>query len=260
MPKFAANLSMMFTEVPFLARFKAAADAGFKAVEFLFPYDYPADQLAAQLRQHDLHLALFNTPPGQPQSGEWGLAALPGREAQARQDIDRALEYALALNCHSIHVMAGIVPPTADRAAYQQTFIDNIRYAAEQCAPHQINILIEALSPQVKPHYLFSSQYQTHELLSLIDRGNVFMQLDLFHAQLVDGNLTQIIERFAGRYAHIQIASAPHRHEPESGEVNYPYLFDLLDKIGYRGWIGCEYHPKTDTLAGLGWVKKYLNS
>lgn len=260
MPKFAANLTMMFTEVPFLARFKAAADAGFNAVEFLFPYDYPAEVIAAQLQENGLHLALFNTPPGQPQQGEWGLAAIPGREEQARRDIDRALEYALALNGHSIHVMAGVVPPTADRAVYQQTFIDNIRYAADKCAPHQINIMIEALSPQVKPHYLFSSQYQTHELLSLIDRGNVFMQLDLFHAQLVDGNLTQIIENFAGRYAHIQIASAPHRHEPDSGEINYPYLFELLDNVGYQGWIGCEYYPKTDTLAGLGWVKSYLNA
>lgn len=258
MPKFAANLSMMFTEVPFLERFKAAADAGFKAVEFLFPYDYPADLLAEQLRKNGLQQVLFNTSPGDVDAGEWGLAALPGRQEQARQDIDRALEYAVALNCPSVHVMAGVVPKGANAAEYQQAFVENIRYAAERFVARGVNVLIEALSPPIKPNYLFSSQYQTLALVDIIDRPNVFIQLDTFHAQLVDGNLSGLIKSLAGRYAHIQIASVPDRHEPDEGEINYDYVFSLLDQVGYRGWIGCEYRPRAGTVEGLGWIKPYL--
>ncbi len=160
MPKFAANLSMMFNELPFLERFEAAAAEGFTAVEFLFPYDYPAELLAEQLRSNGLQQVLFNTAPGNAEAGEWGLAAVPGREQDARADIDRALAYAIALNCPNVHVMAGVVPPGADWQRYRDTFIDNIRYAADRFAQHGIKVLIEALSPQVKPHYLFSSQHQ----------------------------------------------------------------------------------------------------
>ncbi|MFV8799807.1 HPr family phosphocarrier protein [Yersinia sp. LJYL362] len=259
MLKFAANLSMMFTEVPFLERFKAAKNAGFSGVEFLFPYDYPADQLAAQLKDQGLQQVLFNTSPGDIHAGEWGLAALPGREKEARRDIDLALEYALALDCPSIHIMAGVVPVGAGRQDYQQVFIDNVRYAADRFAEHNINAMIEALNPKIKPHYLFSSQYQTLELLNIIDRPNVFTQLDLFHAQIVDGNLSHLITSFAGRYGHIQIASVPERHEPDEGEINYAYLFGLLDEINYKGWIGCEYHPRASTVAGLNWIQPYLS-
>ncbi|EKN3978805.1 HPr family phosphocarrier protein [Yersinia enterocolitica] len=259
MPKFAANLSMMFTEVPFLERFKSAKDAGFGGVEFLFPYDYPADQLAAKLKEQGLQQVLFNTSPGDINAGEWGLAALPGREKEARRDIDLALEYALALGCPSIHIMAGVVPVDADRKNYQQTFIDNVRYAADRFAEHNINVMIEALNPKIKPNYLFSSQYQTLELVNLINRPNVFTQLDLFHAQIVDGNLSHLITAFAGRYGHIQIASVPGRHEPDEGEINYAYLFGLLDEINYKGWIGCEYHPRAGTVAGLNWIQPYLS-
>ncbi|EKN4029707.1 2-oxo-tetronate isomerase [Yersinia enterocolitica] len=259
MPKFAANLSMMFTEVPFLERFKSAKDAGFGGVEFLFPYDYPADQLAAKLKEQGLQQVLFNTPPGDISAGEWGLAALPGREKEARRDIDLALEYALALGCPSIHIMAGVVPVDADRKNYQQTFIDNVRYAADRFAEHNINVMIEALNPKIKPNYLFSSQYQTLELVNLINRPNVFTQLDLFHAQIVDGNLSHLITAFAWRYGHIQIASVPGRHEPDEGEINYAYLFGLLDEINYKGWIGCEYHPRAGTVAGLNWIQSYLS-
>ena len=257
MPKFAANLSMMFTEVPFLERFKAAKDAGFSAVEFLFPYDYPAARLAQKLAENSLQQVLFNTAPGNTNSGEWGLTALPGREQEARRDIDLALEYALVLGCPSVHVMAGVVPVGADRAPYQQTFVDNIRYAADRFAEHNIKVMIEALNPKIKPNYLFSSQYQTIELVNIIDRPNVFTQLDLFHAQIVDGNLSHLITSLAGRYGHIQIASVPNRHEPDEGEINYPYLFDLLDSINYSGWIGCEYQPRANTVAGLSWIKPY---
>lgn len=258
MPKFAANLSMMFNEHAFLDRFDAAAQAGFKAVEFLFPYDYPADQLAEKLQQNGVQQVLFNTAPGDVSAGEWGLAALPGREQDARADIDRALQYAIALKCPNVHVMAGVVPPGEDITRYRETFISNIRYAADTFAPHGIKVLIEALSPQIKPNYLFSSQHQAAELVATVDHPNVFIQFDFFHAQLVDGNIGNLIASLAGRYAHIQIASVPDRNEPDDGELNYPWLFAQLDKVGYQGWIGCEYKPRGETAAGLDWVKPYL--
>ncbi|MBE5215437.1 hydroxypyruvate isomerase family protein [Pectobacterium quasiaquaticum] len=258
MPKFAANLSMLFTDVPFLDRFKAAADAGFTSVEYLFPYDYPAPLLAEKLRENGLKQVLFNTAPGNIAAGEWGVSALPDRIEDARRDIDNALEYALALNCPSVLVMGGVVPPGEDRAAYQQTFIDNLRYAADKFAPHGINIMIEALSAKVKPNYLFASQYQALELANLIDRPNVYIQLDFFHAQIVDGNLTQIIHDLADRIGHIQIASVPARHEPDEGEINYPFIFAELDRVNYSGWVGCEYNPRGKTEDGLGWAKPWL--
>ncbi|WP_437615418.1 HPr family phosphocarrier protein [Erwinia sp. V71] len=259
MPKFAANLSTQFTEVPFTERFAAAARAGFRAVEFLFPYDYPAAQLKQLLEQNQLQLVLFNTAPGNVAASEWGVSGIPGREAEARADIDRALEYALALDCPQVHIMSATVPPGADRQAYVSTFISNMRYAAGRFAPHNITLLIEALNPVTKPNYLYSSQYQTLEMVELIDRPNVYTQLDLFHAQLVDGNLSHLIREYAGRYRHVQIASAPHRHEPDEGEINYPWLFNLLDEVGYDGWIGCEYIPRGDTVEGLGWFTPWAH-
>ncbi|ECF3779063.1 HPr family phosphocarrier protein [Salmonella enterica subsp. enterica serovar Oslo] len=257
MPRFAANLSMMFTEVPFIERFAAAAEAGFQAVEFLFPYGFAASEIKAQLSRHDLTLALFNTSAGDTAAGEWGRAALPGRERDARADIELALEYALALECEQVHIMAGVVQDGADGARYRATFIDNLRYAADRFAAHDKRILIEALSPGVKPGYLFSSQYQALDIAEEVDRPNVFIQLDTFHAQKVDGNLSHLIREYAGRYAHVQIASLPDRHEPDDGEINYPWLFRLFDDVGYRGWIGCEYQPRNTTQDGLGWFNAW---
>ncbi len=253
MPKFAANLSTQFTEVPFTERFAAASAAGFEAVEFLFPYDYPAAQLKSLLDDNQLRLVLFNTSARDVKAGEWGVAALPGREGDARADIDSALAYAVALEVPQVHIMASVVPEGWDRDACIETLIRNIHYAADRFAPHGINILLEALSPAIKPGYLYSSQYQTLEIVERINRPNVFIQLDLFHAQRVDGNLSQLIRDNVGRFRHVQIASAPDRHEPDEGEINYPWLFDLLDEVGYDGWIGCEYHPRHTTLEGLGW-------
>lgn len=253
MPKFAANLSTQFNEVPFLERFAAAAQAGFEVVEFLFPYDYPAAQLKQLLDENHLRLVLFNTAAGNVAAGEWGVSAIPGREADAHADIDRALTYALALNCPQVHIMAATVPEGADRQSYVDTFVNNMRYASERFAPHGITLLIEALNPKTKPNYLYSSQYQTLDMVERIARPNVATQLDLFHAQLVDGNLSHLIRQYAGRYRHVQIASAPDRHEPDEGEINYPWLFTLLDDIGYDGWIGCEYIPRGNTVNGLGW-------
>lgn len=254
MPKFAANLSTLFNEIPFLQRFDAAAKAGFHAVEFLFPYDYQPAELKQALTRNQLELVLFNTAPGNTDAGEWGVNAIPGREADARRDIDRALEYALELDCRQVHVMAAVVPTGAEREAYCRTFIDNVRYAAERFARYGIHILLEALNPKTKPGYLYSSQYQVLEMIKRIDRTGVFCQLDLYHAQLVDGNLSHLIAEYVGLYQHIQIASVPDRHEPDEGEINYPWLFKLLDRSGYQGWIGCEYFPRTTTLAGLGWL------
>jgi hydroxypyruvate isomerase len=254
MPRFAANLSMMFCELPFMERFTAAAQAGFQAVEFLFPYDYSAAEIREQLEANGLTLALFNTRAGDSQRGEWGRSALPGREHDAREDIDIALEYAIALDCEQVHIMAGVVPPGADSESYRATFIHNLRYAADRFASHQKRILVEALSPGVKPGYLFASQYQALALVDEVSRPNLFIQLDTFHAQQVDGNLSHLLREYAGRYAHVQIASVPGRHEPDEGEINYPWLFRLLDEVGYRGWVGCEYQPRAATLAGLAWL------
>lgn len=254
MPKFAANLSMMFTELPFIERFSAAARAGFDAVEFLFPYDYSLSELQSVLQQTGLKVVLFNTCAGNIAQGEWGIAALPGREAEARSYTDQALEYARAMNCPSVHVMAGVIPSDFSAAACLTTFVENLRYAAEQCAGENIQLLVEALSPKTRAGYLFSSQYQALEIIKKVDRPNVKLQLDLFHAQQVDGNLSHLLRQYAGQYGHIQIASVPDRHEPDEGEVNYPWLFELLDSLNYRGWVGCEYQPRAVTENGLGWL------
>lgn len=257
MPKFAANLSMMFKEVDFLDRFERASNAGFKAVEFLFPYEYDKAELASLLEKYGLEQVLFNTAPGDVAKEEWGLTAVPGREQEAREVIHQALEYALALKCPRVHVMAGVVPEGEDRGAYRQTFIENVCYAADLFKPHNIYVVIEALSPPVKPNYLFSSQYQTLDLVEAIDRENVGVQYDFFHAQLVDGNITNFLKDHIAQIKHIQIASVPDRHEPNQGELDYPWLFNLLDELGYKGWVGCEYHPESNTEAGLDWFIPY---
>ena len=257
MPKFAANLTMMFTERPFPERFAAAAAAGFRYVEYLWPYDYPASELKALLDQHGLKQVLFNTAAGDTAAGEWGLAALPGREADARRDIDQALQYAIALACPTVHIMAGVVPEGARREDYFNTFVENVRYAAEQFRPHGINIALEALSPQVKPNYLLKSQYDTLAAVEAVARDNVYIQFDYYHAQNVDGQLSAMTEAMFPRIGHIQIAAVPTRFEPDEGEVNYPYIFALLDELGYAGYIGCEYNPRGKTEDGLGWFAAY---
>lgn len=257
MLKFAANLSLLFNERPFLERFEAAARAGFRHVEFLWPYDYPAEQLKQLLDRHQLKQVLFNTSPGDVGQGEWGLAALPGRERDARRDIRQALEYALVLECPTVHIMAGVVPEGADRAAYFDTFVQNVRHASELFRPHGVRITLEALSAVARPNYLLRSQHDTVAALDAIDRDNVFMQFDYFHAQNEDGKLSQMTQAMFDRIAHIQIASVPERHEPDEGEVSYPHIFALLERLGYQGYIGCEYRPRGLTEEGLGWLAPY---
>ncbi|UHJ62781.1 2-oxo-tetronate isomerase [Vibrio furnissii] len=258
MAKFAANLTMLFTEVPFLERFEQAHRAGFKAIEFLFPYAYEPHVLAEKLTQYGFEQALFNMPPGDWDAGEKGFAALPGREQVFKQSVATALMYAQALNCKKVHAMSGIIDPTYSMQQHIDTFIANIRYAADAFAEHGIDVLIEPLNTRDVPNYFVAHQRRAVELIQMVDRPNVKLQLDLYHAQIMEGDLDVLIRDLAPFTGHIQIASVPHRHEPSDGEINYPYLFDVLDDSGYDGWIGCEYKPKTTTEQGLAWVKPYL--
>lgn len=258
MAKFAANLTMLFTEVPFLERFAKAHKAGFKAVEFLFPYQFEPQVLADELAKYGFEQALFNMPPGDWDGGEKGLAALPGREQEFKQSVATALMYAKALQCKKVHAMSGIIDPAYSRQQHIDTFIANIRYAADIFAEHGIELMIEPLNSRDVPNYFVAHQREAVELIKLVDRANVKLQLDLYHAQIMDGDLDVLIRDLAPFTGHIQIASVPHRNEPCDGETNYPYLFGVLDDSGYNGWIGCEYKPKTTTEQGLDWVKPYL--
>ncbi|MBE9607311.1 hydroxypyruvate isomerase family protein [Acetobacteraceae bacterium H6797] len=256
MPRFAANLSMMFNEVPFLDRFAKAAEAGFKAVEFLFPYDYPPEVVAAKLKEAGLTQALFNMPPGDWAAGERGMAAIPGREEEFRANVDKAITYALALECKTLHAMSGMTPGL-DRAACEATFVANFQYAADKLAPHGITLLVEPINTRNMPGYFINHQLDAVALVERVNRPNVSVQFDLYHAQIMDGDLTKLMEKMKGKFAHVQIASVPDRHEPDEGELNYPHLFKALDALGYEGWVGCEYNPRGETTAGLGWFAPY---
>ena len=265
MPRFAANLSMLYNDVDFLERFAAAARDGFQAVEYLFPYAYAPGQLTALLKEHGLQQVLFNAPPGDWDAGERGIACLPGREAEFREGIAKAIQYAQALGCPRIHVMAGLVPKDADAATVRATYVANVRHAAEQAAPHGINILLEPINGRDMPGFFLSRQDQAHALVAEIGQPNVKVQMDLYHCQIVEGDLAMKIRQYlpTGRVAHIQIAGVPERHEPDVGEINHTYLFQLLDSLGYDGWIGCEYKPARGaaphgTSDGLGWLKPWL--
>jgi 2-dehydrotetronate isomerase len=257
MPKFAANLSFIFQEIGFLDRFAAAAECGFKAVEYLGAYDHPPETVAALLEKNGLAQALFNMPPGDWAAGERGMAALPGREAEFRAGVDAALTYAKATKCRLVHAMAGLRPEGSDRAAAERTYVANLRYAAERAAPEGVTIIIEPINTRDIPGYFLNTTGQAMAVIEKVGHPNLQLQLDLYHVQIMEGDLAHHIRSLAGRYPHIQIAGNPGRHEPDVGEINYPFLFDLLDEIGYAGWIGCEYRPKSETRAGLGWAARY---
>jgi hydroxypyruvate isomerase len=256
MPKLAANLSMMFTEVPFLDRFAAAAAAGFRGVEFLFPYDFEPDVVAARLQAAGLAQALFNLPPGDWNGGERGIAALAGREAEFAAAIERALLYARALACPIVHPMAGFA--AFDNARAIATYVANVRSAADAFAAFGGRIVLEPINHRDMPGYFLHTTAQAVALIEQIDRPNVALQLDLYHAQISEGDLEHRIRTLRAITAHVQIAGNPARHEPDIGEVNYDYLLSVLDEVGYAGWIGCEYRPAAGTVAGLGWAKRYL--
>jgi len=254
MPKFAANLTMMFNEVPFPQRFAAAARAGFKAVEFLFPYDHTPAEVAGWLKEDGLFNALFNMPPGDWAAGERGLASLPGREAEFRAGVATALEYAAAQGTPCLHAMAGLLPAGADRAAHRAVYIENLRYAARALAPHGLTLLIEPINSRDMPGYFLTTQAEAHAIREEVGEPNLKVQMDFYHVQIMEGDIAMTLKKYFAHVGHIQIASVPARNEPDDGEVNYRYLFRLLDELGYAGWVGCEYRPRGRTEDGLGWL------
>jgi len=255
LPKFAANLSFLYQELDFLDRFAAAANDGFRAVEYMFPYEYPVDVLASKLREHGLAQVLINTPPGDWTQGERGLTALPGREAEFRAAFDRALEYAAALGCRQIHAMAGLVAPGADRAAMRRTYVANLKAVAPRAAERGVNVLLEPINTHDIPGFFLNRQDEANAVVADVGAPNVKVQMDLYHCQIVEGDVTRKIRQYIGNVGHFQLAGVPGRHEPDVGEMNYPWLFSVIDELGFDGWIGCEYRPQAGTTAGLRWMK-----
>ena len=268
MPQFAANLSMLYPELDFLARFEAAARDGFKAVEYLFPYAYPAGELAARLKASGLQQVLFNAPPGNWEAGERGLACLPGREVQFREGMAKALDYATALQCPRVHVMAGLVPAGQDRAQLRATYVANLRWAATEAAKQGLDVLMEPINTRDIPGFFLNRQDDAHAIAKEIGAPNLKVQMDLYHCQIVEGDVAMKIRQYlpTGRVGHFQIAGVPERHEPDIGEINYQYLFDVIDEVsrqcGWSGWVGCEYKPRRGaqpggTSEGLGWFQRW---
>lgn len=266
MPRFAANLSMLYPELDFLDRFEAAARDGFRAVEYLFPYDYDARELAARLSANGLEQVLFNGPPGDWDRGDRGIACVPGREAEFREGIRKAIDYAVALSCPRIHVMAGLVPEGQERETVQPTYVDNLRWAAVEAAKAGRDLLLEPINTRDIPRFFLNRQDHAHEIVLAIGALNVQVQMDLYHCQIVEGDVAMKIRKYlpTGCVGHFQIAGVPERHEPDVGEVNYPYLFDVIDEVsaqcGWQGWVGCEYRPRRGAVAngtrdGLGWLR-----
>jgi len=276
MPQFAANLSMMYPELPFLDRFEAAAKDGFKAVEFLFPYAYTPEELAARLKANHLQQVLFNAPPGgiDPSSIDqaWnsntrGTASIPGREKEFQQGVEMALRYAEALHCPRIHVMAGLLGVGHTHASNHATYVNNLKWAAALAVKQGLDVLIEPINTRDIPGFYLNRQDQAHNIIEEVGASNLKVQMDLYHCQIVEGDVAMKIRQYlpTGRVGHFQIAGVPERHEPDIGEVNYPYLFNVIDEVSktsnWQGWVGCEYKPKLGgqaggTSAGLGWLAK----
>jgi hydroxypyruvate isomerase len=259
MPKFAANLTMMYNEYPFLDRFAAARKDGFSGVEFLFPYEFNSAEIRARLDGNELSQILFNCPPGDWNAGERGIASIPGREDEFKHSIEQALNYARTLGNKHLHVMAGLIRADHDRAQYHDVYLKNLAYAAEQAKPFGITILIEPINTRDMPGYYLNRQDEAHAICKQVGASNLQVQLDLYHCQITEGDLAMTIKRDIAGIGHMQIAGVPERHEPDIGEVNYSYLFSLIDELGYSGWIGCEYRPRAGTSEGLKWFKSYAN-
>jgi hydroxypyruvate isomerase len=253
MTKFAANLSMLFTEVDFLERFELAAKAGFRAVEFLFPYAWPAEVIAERLTSNNLTLVLHNLPAGNWEAGERGIACLPDRVDEFRSGVHKAVQYAQALGVKQLNCLAGKAPAGVAPELLKQTFVDNLRFAAQTLNAAGLKLLIEPINTFDIPGFYLNRTAQALEILDEVGQDNAFVQYDLYHAQRMEGELAATVEKHLARIAHIQLADNPGRHEPGTGEMNYAYLFAHLKNIGYTGWIGCEYKPATTTQAGLDW-------
>ncbi|RYF78385.1 MAG: hydroxypyruvate isomerase family protein [Comamonadaceae bacterium] len=266
MPQFAANLSMLYPELDFLDRFDAAAKDGFQAVEYLLPYEFSTNEIVARLKHNGLQQVLFNAPPGDWAGGERGLACLPGREAEFRDGIARALDYAVALDCPRIHVMAGLQPDALARDAAQALYTDNLRWAAAEAAKAGRDVLIEPINRRDIPRFFLNRQDHAHQIVDGVGAANLKVQMDLYHCQIVEGDVAMKLRQYVptGRVGHLQIAGVPERHEPDVGEQNYDYLFSVIDEVsaqcGWQGWVGCEYRPRRGmepggTSAGLGWLR-----
>ena len=256
MPRFAANLSMLFAEVPFLDRFERAARAGFTAVEFLFPYAFPTAEIKARLAANRLKLVLHNLPAGDWDAGERGIACLPDRVDDFRAGVAQAIEVGSALGVPQINCLAGKAPMGATDELLRKTFVANLRFAAAELKKAGIKLLIEPINTFDIPGFWLNRTAQALSVIDEVDSGNLFLQYDAYHAQRMEGELVATIEKNLARIAHIQIADNPGRHEPGTGEINHDFLFAQLDRMGYTGWVGCEYKPAASTEAGLGWLER----
>ena len=256
MPRFAANLSMLFTEHPFLDRFERAAQAGFKAVEFLFPYAHPAEDIRQRLDANGLTLVLHNLPAGDWDAGERGIACHPDRVSEFREGVTQAIVYAKALGVGQLNCLAGKARQGVADEVLRQTFVENLRFAAAELKKAGLRLLIEPINTFDIPGFYLNRTAQAVSILDEVGADNAFVQYDIYHAQRMEGELAATVQKYLPRIAHVQLADNPGRNEPGSGEINYPFLFAHLDRIGYDGWIGCEYKPATTTEAGLGWLKR----
>lgn len=259
MPKFAANLTMLFTEQPFLDRFAAAAAAGYKAVEFLFPYEYPASEIKARLINNGLQLVLHNLPAGDWAAGERGIACMPTRSAEFRAGVETAISYAEALGVSQLNCLVGIRPQGVTERDAHATVVDNLRYAAGRLKAHGLRLLIEPINHLDIPGFFLTGTRQALAIIDEVGADNLFLQYDVYHMQRMEGELAGTLRKHLARIAHIQIADNPGRNEPGTGEINYAWLLPHIDAIGYQGWIGCEYKPASNTEAGLGWQSRLLN-
>jgi hydroxypyruvate isomerase len=256
MPRFAANLSMLFTEVSFLDRFERAAEAGFKAVEFLFPYEWEAAQIRRRLDDNGLQLVLHNLPAGNWAAGERGIACLPDRVGEFRVGVERAIDCAQALGVQQLNCLAGKAPESVEPSRLHATLVDNLSHAADAFKRAGLRLLIEPVNTFDIPGFYLNRTTQAADLLAETGADNAFIQYDIYHAQRMEGELASTIEKHLPKIGHVQLADNPGRHEPGSGEIHYPYLFSLLDRLGYAGWVGCEYKPAANTEAGLAWWQR----
>jgi hydroxypyruvate isomerase len=254
MPRFAANLTMLFNELPFLERFQAAAESGFSGVEYLFPYEHDKYELAGRLKRWKLTQVLHNLPAGNWAGGERGIAILPDRISEFQRGVFDAIDYALKLGCRQVNCLAGIAPQGAEHARLHETLVNNLRFAAHELSQEGIALLVEPINTRDMPGFFLNSTAQALDLLDDVDSSNVFLQYDVYHMQIMEGDLARTIEANLDRIAHIQIADNPGRNEPGTGEINFPFLYRHLDAIGYAGWVGCEYKPARSTRDGLTWL------
>jgi hydroxypyruvate isomerase len=258
MPKFNANLTLLFNELDFLDRFKAARDAGFRGVEYLFPYACHKHDLVERLQLNGLTQVLHNLPAGDWAAGERGIACLPERIGEFQDGVGTAIEYAQALQCTQLNCLAGIAPRALDQATLHDTLVRNLRFAATELRRVGIRLLLEPCNTRDLPGFYLNRSQQAVDIIDAVGSDNLFLQYDIYHMQVMEGNLAPSIERHLDRIRHLQIADNPGRGEPGSGEINYPFLFEFIDRLGYDGWIGCEYKPVKGTVQGLGWIKPYL--